>query len=172
MNELFENFYQNTFSKAYKYLYIRINNVGDIEDILHDAYLVFYEKYREKLHSTEGEKILFGIIQKKYIDYIRSKYREYENIEYIDNLSEYNPIIISQLDLTHLEEKIKDYIYKLEKKYPKLMIVLRMRILDKMSRKEIAEVLGISEDNVHTYQKRAVSIIKKLISNEKDDDKK
>ncbi|MCX8034863.1 MAG: sigma-70 family RNA polymerase sigma factor [Candidatus Dojkabacteria bacterium] len=172
MNKSFEKFYEETFKEAYRYLYMRINNVSDVEDILHDAYLVIYESYKDKLDSNESKKILFGILQKKYVDYIRLKYREYENIEYIDNYAGEQNNVISHLDLAQLEDKLRDYIYKLEKKYPKLMIILRMRLLDKLSRREIAEVLNITEDHVHTYQKRAIAIIKKIITNEKDDENK
>lgn len=170
MNESFEKLYKQTFTEAYRYLYTRINHVSDVEDILHDAYLVVYENYKDKFDSVECKKILFGILQKKYIDYIRLKYREYENIEYIDNYAEEHNSVILQIDLSELEDKLRDYIYKLEKKYPKLMIILRMRLLDKLGRKEIAQILGISEDTVHTYQKRAIAIIKKILQMKKNDE--
>jgi RNA polymerase sigma factor (sigma-70 family) len=46
---------------------------------------------------------------------------------------------------------------------PRVKQVITMRFLGNLSRSEIAKQLNISEDDVHTYQKRGVKYLKNMV---------
>jgi RNA polymerase sigma factor (sigma-70 family) len=166
----FEEFYKNNFGRIYKLFYYKGVNPSGIEDLVHDTFLRFYRKYNDKdLSIEESEKILFGIARNVYKEWVRKMIK----LKQVDLIENYEYEISSESEsedydaLESFSKSKKDF--KLIKSAmknlnPKIKKVLEMRFLEGKTRKITAEILGIKESDVHTYQKRGIKYIKKILA--------
>ncbi len=168
----FEKLYNLCFGKVYKFFYYKYVEKDHIEDLAQDAFMRFYNKYGQKsLDEVEAQKILFGICRNVYKEWVRKSIKE-KNVSFLDNY-EYEIADESTLDDATLFdaddiskviegnlEIIKTCLDQLNETVRK---VLEYRFLEGKTRKETAELLGIKEKDVHTYQKRGVKYLKKMV---------
>lgn len=175
----FEEFYNLNFQKIYKFYYYKFVLKDDIEDLVHESFLRFYKKYGQKdLQTDECQKILYGISRNIYKEWVRKAIKE-KNVSFLDNYEyeiaddrveddkalfesdEPEGLLKSNLEV------IKECLDELNETVRK---VLECRFLEGKTRKETAELLGIKEKDVHTYQKRGVKYLKKLVESRKGGD--
>jgi len=164
----FEHIYKTTFQYVYRFFYYKSVNQADIEDLEHEVYIRFYKKFDfENLPEVETKRILFGIARNVYREWVRQCIKE-NKAEFLDNY-EYEDLIDDFVD-EEFEKKIalqKQVVLEaIEKLNPTVKSVLEYRFIHAKSRKEIAELLGIKEKDVHTYQKRGIKYLRKLINND------
>lgn len=165
----FESFYKKTFQKVYKFFHYKSVETSVIEDLTHDSFLRFYQKYSDKSYDdTEALKILYGIVRNVYREWVRKSINE-KRVPLIDNLNyeEEDSVEFAIFEDNDYEdrlfkrvEELKDCISELNEKIRK---VLEYRFLEGKSRKEVAILLNISEKDVHTYQKRGIKYLKKIV---------
>lgn len=162
----FEEIYKLTFGYVYKFFYYKNVNSAYLEDLTQDVFMRYYNKYSSNNFSeTEAKRILFGISQNVYREWVRDMvkrnradfdetYFEYEEDEYDwedENVSKH-------------EDYKKIILEKMKSLNPRVREVLELRFLENMSRKEVAEKLNMSEKDVHTYQKRGIKYLNKLVN--------
>lgn len=140
-----------------------------LEDLIQDTFIALYQnkKYHKK-STSEQEKILFGIAKNVYRMWVSKRVKELNMSEHIDRYAD--PEIYSldnfqdenlEKELVKKQEIVNSAIKKLN---PTVQQVIQMRFVEKLSRKEIAEKLGIKEKDVHTYQKRGIKYLNKMIN--------
>lgn len=176
----FEVFYKQSFQKIYRFFYYKSVESSIVEDLTHDVYLRFYQKYSQNpLSEEESIKILYGIARNVYREWVRKSISEkkvslIDNLDYGNESDEYTAESIESLIDSSNEEVESDFDQDLAEKMQsvkecfaelndKVRQVLEYRFLEGKSRKEVAEILGINEKDVHTYQKRGVKYIKKML---------
>lgn len=140
-----ELLYEEYHKLMYAHAYNMVENVHDAEDIE----LQSWEKIIRNIHifkkvsSNETKKLILTVVERTTIDFCRKKWK----IQKVEQL-------ISQLDLeTYVEtndENIENVelcesLNKLPKKFRDVLI---LHYVNELSAKEIAELLGISEDTV------------------------
>jgi RNA polymerase sigma factor (sigma-70 family) len=162
----FKNIYNCTFQYVYRFFYYKSVNPSSVEDLTHEVFIRFFKKYGDRLiEETEAKRILFGFSSNVYKEWVREQVKAkrtdlLDNYDYGQNDEDdflddsYEKKLLAQRKLilealTHLN--------------PKVRYVLECRFLHGMSRKEIAGKMEISEKDVHTYQKRGVRYLKKII---------
>lgn len=172
MNQAFQEFYDHSFKPAYRFFYYKNVNHSQIEDLVQDAFLRFYQTYQHKLESLyEARKILLGICLNVYREWVRTQmaigntweyleeadweeekasFQEYSDPDY-DNQMEKRKVLLRQ-SLAELSGTVRQ--------------VLELRFLSGLTRRQTAEKLEISEDQVHTYQKRGVKYLKDILNKE------
>ena len=159
----------------YRFFYYKSVNSAYIEDLSQDVYIRFYNKFSDKeLSEVESKKILYGIARNVYKEWVRQSIKEkrvslldnfeYEELDHGDLLDLFLELENPEFDekLLKNQEILKEAIETLGEN---VRNVIKMRFVEGLSRKEVAEKLNIKEKDVHTYQKRGVKYLKKLITN-------
>ena len=165
----FEDFYKLTFRQVYSFLYYKCVNKSEVEDLAQESFLRLYQKYGDDItDEVEARKILFGIAKNVYRTWVskrihETKVEDIEQVSFDDNDEE--------TELAEKEEYQKSLdiqrdIIKRAMKHlnPNVRSVLECRFLEAMTRKQVAEKLGMKEKDVHTYQKRGIKYLNKLIN--------
>jgi RNA polymerase sigma factor (sigma-70 family) len=159
---LFEDFYKKTFKNTFRFFYYRGASFSDIDDLSSECYIRFYQKYQEKLQDeAESQKILSGIAANILKEWQRKTYA-HKIVELDDEILDeqwydfYSP---SNFDDNFGQKQLKLH-EAIKSLNSTVKEVLELRFLQNKTRKEAAEILQISEDQVHTYQKRGVRYLK------------
>lgn len=153
-----EELIQRYNSYVYKILKNSISNESDIEEILADVFIIFWNNYERLDSTTEIRPYLIGIVR----NLIKKKYREYSitnlNMELCDE------VIAESIDIEELaenEEKSKIISNTLVNMKDVDRKVFMMFYYNQKKIKEIAMMLKISEAKVKIILHRTRKIIKK-----------
>ena len=157
--------YQKTFDKLYRFFYYKLLSHPEAEDLTQQTYLNFVSRAKNNIDITNPEDYLFGIAKNVFIRYLQKKYAAPKTIS-ID--------ICQDILARYSEEKedieiAKQTLEEIAVKYISLLpssqyAVIKLRLLDKMSVKEIADELNKSIDYVKTNQKRGIKSLRKLLT--------
>jgi RNA polymerase sigma-70 factor (ECF subfamily) len=161
----FEELYNLNFKYVYRFFYYKSVAKEEIEDLTHEVFIRFYAKFKDyNIDQIESKKILFGFCCNIYKEHVRKSIKE-NRVEYND-LFEYDECFEEfvddemELKLDNMQKLISECLPKLN---PKVRAILECRFLKGMTRKETAAKFNITEKDVHTYQKRGVRYLKKMI---------
>ncbi len=155
----FDEFYRRMVEKAYGYYLRRLGSAAEAEDLTHQLFLKMYENLSQYSPSdTPFEAWFFKVARNLLIDYYRKKSSctetpLYENITYLDPVSAIDEKITVADALASLPENYREIIY--------------LSFFDRLSTKEIAYILDISEENVRVLKHRALKAILKVIKDER-----
>lgn len=155
--ESLELLYSHFFNQIYYYVYSRINNVHDTQEIVSEVFLSMVEGITKFKGDSSFKNYLFGITKNKIRDFIRNKYKASDYVLQ-SNFSEnsFENLTVDDVDYTY-RNKLRDllkHIYKLMK--PRYAKVLDLRFNKMNTIDETANILGISENNVKVIQHRAI----------------
>jgi len=163
-HERFETIYHATFNILSKYVYFKIANISDVEDIVQNIYINFYTYIIKKNKEVDNiQSYLIQIANNELAKYYKSKQElpitfSDETNYIIENIQ--SDINVEFDVLNTLEpNKIFDLVKKLE--------IIDQKIIGahfryEMTFKEIAQSLLISENTVKTRYYRALKELKKL----------
>ena len=154
-------------SKIYGFIYSKINDKDLCEDIFQDTFIKVIKTLKAKSYNEEGKFLpwVMRIAHNLVIDYFRKSKRmrfqrdtdEYSIFSLLSDssLNVENQIILEQveLDLTKLIEELPD-----DQKE-----VLKMRIYQDLSFKEIAETTGVSINTALGRMRYAIMNLRKVI---------
>lgn len=163
-NERFETIYRATFNILSKYVYFKVANISDVEDIIQNIYINFYTYIVKKNKEVDNvQSYLIQIANNELTKYYKSKkelpitfsdetnyiienIQSDINIEH-DLLNTFEPIKVFELvkELELIDQKIIGAHFRYE-----------------MTFNEIALSLHISENTVKTRYYRALKELKKL----------
>lgn len=163
----FTKIYDLNFELIFKYFFYRGVNRPSSEDLTHETFIVFYQKYSEIKSKPKARKLLYGIAKVLLKRFIDSQMKSKE-IEYFDNL--HFEISIDDLEdenfSQNIERKKSQIINAINEKLKgRVKDVITMRFIDRKTRKEVAKKLRINEKDVHSYQKRGVKYLKNVCDN-------
>ncbi len=155
--EALEALYNNFFNQIYYYVYSRINNVHDAQEIVSEVFLSMVEGITKFKGESSFKNYMFGITKNKIRDFIRNKYKASDYVLQ-SNFAEnsFENLTLEESDYTY-KNKLRDllkHIYKLMK--PRYAKVLDLRFNKMNSIDETAVILGISQNNVKVIQHRAI----------------
>lgn len=154
-------------SKIYGFIYSKINDKDLCEDIFQDTFIKVIKTLKAKSYNEEGKFLpwVMRIAHNLVIDYFRKSKRmrfqreteEFSIFSVLTNssLNVENQIILEQVefDLTKLIEELPE-----DQKE-----VLKMRMYQDLSFKEIAEVTGVSINTALGRMRYAIMNLRKLI---------
>ncbi|GAB4283611.1 MAG: sigma-70 family RNA polymerase sigma factor [Candidatus Dojkabacteria bacterium] len=162
--------YEENFEKIYRYFYSRVLNQQIAEDLTSDTFIKFAESVTSPSTKIEDpKKYLFGIARNTFVKYLQEKYKKNESlfeIDYFrvgfDNSADYDPIETDHDDskdytLEELAARLLPHIPE------KQRLVLQLRIIEKLSLKEICEKLNKDMNYVKTTQKRGLKSLRELV---------
>ena len=168
----FEKFYNQQFKPVFRFFYYKSVDFKQIEDLVQESFMRFYKSYHSKLtDAEESRKILFGICFNIYKDWVKEMVKNktikfIEEYDYEEGLVEFREFENDNFEV-EFEERKKMLRIAIEKLNDKVKEVIKLRFLESKTRKEVSDILNMSEDMVYTYQKRGVKYLKDFLNKDK-----
>jgi RNA polymerase sigma-70 factor (family 1) len=152
--EIYNRFYGILYLHAYK----RLNNEEEARDVIHELFTALWIKRESFEIETNLSGYLYSSIRNRILDIITHKKVEEKYIDslqnYIDHDFNYADHLVRERDLAKLIEKEISFLP------PKMREVFELSRKSHLSHKEIAILLGLSEQTVRTQIKKALKILR------------
>jgi len=172
LEERFEIFYRNSFKGVFRFFYYKSVDLQSIEELCQEVYMRFWKNYKAYLEDfAQSKKIIYGIALNVYREWVRSSLKNetlcvddfWEQLATEEQISSIDPWLNSDYEKQHqkLKKRLKIAISQLPEKQK---LVLEYRFLRRLTRKETAARMNTTEDNVYTYQKRAIKALKQIVN--------
>ena len=154
----FEILYDFYVRKIYKFIYFKTFNKTISEDLTSDVFLKALKNINKFDADMRFAPWLYEIARNTLIDYFRTR-KVTENIDNIwDIKGDFD--LLSQIDNKINYEKVKGYMSKLSVTQRD---IITMRVWADMSHSEIAEALGISEQNSKVIFSRSIAKLRSIV---------
>ncbi len=172
-NRAFQEVYRMMADKVYRFIFFRLPNETESEDVLQNVFLKFWSYAREDKSEVKNlSALLYRLAKNEVADYYRSRARDendhsasletvdLEAVEY--KLSDDKHLKVDwEMDLKINIKNIREKISHLEN--DEYREVIELRFFDDLSHKEIAEIMDKPEKNVRVLLHRAVKKLKELM---------
>ncbi len=159
--DAFTKLYEENFDRVYRYLYVRLGNEAESEDITQEV----FAKVLEVIGSFQWRDVpfaswLFRIAHNKMIDHIRKEKRveRADSEEAVLSLDDPDPADIAEHNLQL--EKVRHNIGKLS---PAQREVIWLRFGAGLTTTEVASALGKSTGTVKALQYNGIVALRKLM---------
>lgn len=154
--------YEKYFSLVYSFFAKECRSVEDSKDMAQDVFFKLW-KTRSKLSDIESLKsYLFIMARNTFIDYVRKKI----NQRVFEELTAYNTDGLSEFEKED-RDLLEELVRYSEEMPEKRLEVFKLRWLEGMSRKEIADQMGISIVTVDIHIRKALEFLKERVSTNK-----
>lgn len=165
-NEL-EILYDNNFKKLYRFFYYKLLNKEVAQDLTSETFTTFIAGIKTPSVVIKNyEKYLYGIAKIIFYEHLKRKYKEPLIIENFESLSDFEDTVTTNLeDFTEDKTPEEILLSRLVLLPEKQRIVISLRLIDKLSLKEIAQKLDKNMNYVKTTQKRAIKNLKEIFAN-------
>ncbi len=160
----FESAYHANFKLVYRFLYYKDVDKGDIEDLAQEVFFRLYKKYDcSQMEAEHITKTAYAIARNVWLEWLRTQGEKrtlalIDDFDYVDSYEEFIQEELPEDERESERERLRACIKDLN---PTVQKVLTLRYLEDKTRKETAAILQITEDQVHTYQKRGVAYLRK-----------
>jgi RNA polymerase sigma-70 factor (ECF subfamily) len=159
----FGEFYELYLKEIYRYIFFRVYNHDEAEDLTTKVFLEAWESLTTKPREHPIENIrawINRIAHNKVIDYRRTR-KTHVPIE--DNLDKnlQVPGLESDIDDLFLSQQLAEGVRKLPANYQQIII---LRFINQLSHAEVAEIMQITESHVRVLQHRALLLMRAMIS--------
>jgi RNA polymerase sigma-70 factor, ECF subfamily len=150
--EAFGVLYDRYAEKIYRFVYYKTFDRVAAEDITASVFLKGFEKIRS-FDTKRGNfsQWLYGIARNAVIDYYRSR-KVHEDVEDIFDLGE-SDRTEEKIDARELLAKVEQYLETLS---PRQREIVVLRVWEELSYKEIAAIVGGSEDSTKMMFSRMI----------------
>lgn len=163
-NKEIEQIYNNHFRKIYRFFYYKILSRESAEDLTSETFMKFVTITQTKTDIDDPVKYLYGVTKLVFLQHLKQKYQGLKFVS-IESESEFGGVVDDFLeevnDTKTPEELALKYIDKLPSKQ---QMVIRMRLLEKLSLSEICTKLDKDMNYVKTTQKRGIRNLKLLFA--------
>ncbi|WP_276088065.1 RNA polymerase sigma-70 factor [Pedobacter sp. JY14-1] len=153
----FEAIYQRYHSLLYIYAHKKLHNKEESQDIIQDVLLTVWNKRFENSFDSL-KSYLFTAVRNRALDLFSRRKVEEKYMSslqsFIDISNESADFLVRERDLSSLIER------EIEALPPKMREIFQLSRKEKLTHKEIAEVLNISEHTVATQMKRALKVLR------------
>lgn len=155
--EAFTSLYQQYLSAVYRYLYHRVGNSNDAEDITAQVFLEVLEGLRKNRYRKGGNfrAWLFTIARRRAIDF----YRAASVCSLPDSLPSSEPALFVSVEQ---REELQFLVTALSQLDEEKREILRLRYTAGLSFAEIALLLGKNEPAVKMMAHRAIDLLRQV----------
>lgn len=161
--QAFGALYQVYFGEIYRYIYYRVYNHEEAEDLTEMVFLKTWEVLQQNQGNHKIENIrawFYRAAHNRVIDHHRTK-KDEQPIEY--SIKADQPSLEAMIS----KEEESEYLAKLLKQLnPIQQQVIILRFINQMSHAETAEVLNKNEAHVRVLQYRALKKLRKIFEKE------
>lgn len=162
----FERLYEETYNSVLKYVVLKCNNIGDVNDIVQETYIEFYKILnKEKILKLNNYKaFIIGIAKNKIRKYYGIKYKlcnvslfsKRDELELIDNIQ--SDINIENIIINN--EQIKSIWIFLKSKKPIIGKIFYLYYYLDLTIKEISSELELNESTIKNYIYRTLKEVR------------
>ncbi|MEI6887398.1 MAG: sigma-70 family RNA polymerase sigma factor [bacterium] len=159
----FKQLYDLCFKKLYRFFYYKGVREGEVEDLIQQTFLEIYTKYYKNGSMVNEINIVYGFarnILKRWYESNKNTINLDEDIMESLSVTTFETDEEYDNELNLMSNKVK---VAIENLHESTRQVIKLRFLDGLSRKDTAISLGISEDQVHTIQKRGIQYLKEQL---------
>ena len=154
--ELFERFGAKMFGHCLRYS----KNNADAQDLLQEGFMKIFDSI-STLRDTQGFE---GWMTRIFINLALSNYRKSKSAPILVDIESVEHTIENQDEYVDLEGLSANQVLNLMKQLPdKYGVVLNLYAIDKLSHKEISQLLDTTESNSKSMLSRARKMLKDLI---------
>ena len=154
----FTEIYDRYHSMLYIYAHKKLNNKEEAQDIIHEVLTALWTRRFDFSMQTSLPSYLFTSVRNKALDLFSHKKVEARYLASLQNFIEdagvQTDFLIRENDLKNLIEK------EIQALPPRMKEVFQLSRKDKLSHKEIANLMDISEQTVSTQIKKALRILR------------
>ncbi len=163
--DAFGELYERYLEQIYRYVYYRVMDVHEAEDLTEAVFLRAWERLQSKQARKEVENFsawIYRIAHNLVIDHHRKKTPEPLDT---DSSAEYSQALTPGAEI-EVQQRLdqQSLAAALEELDEPMQRVVILRFLNHLSHAEVAAVLGLSEGNVRVLQFRALKRLKVLLS--------
>lgn len=161
--KLFEEIYNKTYNSLLKHVILKCSNMDDVNDIIQDTYLEFYNKLLKNTKIKDYNSYLRGICKNIIKKHYKAKYKKQEIYTDISDDDLRNIKDEKDLELDFFKKEDVCVIYKyLQEKNVLVFKVFYLFYHDEVSIKEIASLLEISVSKTKNILYRTLKELKAL----------
>jgi RNA polymerase sigma-70 factor, ECF subfamily len=153
----FEQLFKQLFKPLTAYAVKYIQDVDDAKNIVHDVFIVFWEK-RTSLTDISLKSYLYTAVRNRCLNYIRDK-KKHVSVEHMQNNEPYSDN--SVLEALELEARIDKAIQSLPEKCREIFELNRF---EGLRYAQIAEKLNLSVKTVEAQMSKALSVLRENLS--------
>jgi RNA polymerase sigma-70 factor (ECF subfamily) len=154
----FTAIYERYHSLLYIYAHKKLHSKEESQDVIQDVLITLWNKRVDFSFDVSLKTYLFTAARNKAFDLFSHKKVEAKYIaslqSFIDIATESTDFLVREKDLSALIER------EIQALPPKMRAIFELSRKDKLSHKEIAATLNISEHTVATQMKRALKVLR------------
>ncbi len=159
--EAFGFLYDKYLDAIYRFIYLKLDNKADAEDLTQQVFLKAWENIDSyEIKNFPFSSWLYRIAHNLVIDYYRANSNHPQvGLEMADKNEneDQNDFIEKKLQILSVKEALK--------KLPQIQqSIIIMKFIEEFSNKEIAQILGKSEGAIRVLQHRALKQLKKYLN--------
>ncbi len=157
-----EEVYDQHVDKVYKFFYIKSFDKSLAEDLTSQTFMALVERLQDDdIIIQDGKKFVYGIMRNVWLMYLREKYRRNEmSLEGIEDFENYVDEETVEYEAMTVKERAEPFISRLPEKQQE---IVRMRLLEDRSIKEICSEMDKDSNYVKTTYKRGVKRLQEII---------
>lgn len=155
----FSDFYNEWYQKTVQYVYRKIDNHHDAEDLVEEAFLYCYSHYDSYDPSKSAISTwLYLVVNSR----IKNYYRDNKTNVDLDAVVDFIPDDQNDMDAGIYTEQLIAQVDRAIKTLPeRQQKIVRMRYFENKTSEEIADILGISRGNARVLLSRAIASLEK-----------
>lgn len=156
--EAFGNLYNLYFIPIFRYIYFRVKSKTEAEDLVQEVFLKVYQGIENfKDQNKLPLNYFFTIARNTLIDYWRKK-KEVLVDEKLENISDKNADSAELVEQKETEGMIINLIKDLTEEQQEVIV---LKFINDLTNREIAKLLGKSEEAIRQLQCRALKKLRK-----------
>lgn len=159
----FGEFYELHLNEIYRYIFFRVSDHNEAEDLTTKVFLEAWERLTDKRQKQEIKNVrawIYRIAHNKVIDYYRTGKLQ-APLDDNSNKELQTPSLESETDGLFVSQKLADGVRRLPANYQQVII---LRFINQMSHAEVAGIMRITENHVRILQHRALLQMREIIS--------
>lgn len=160
--EAYGKLYDEYVKRIYRFVYFKVSNHEEAEDITSEVFLKTWNYLKEKKEVKSFGGLLYRIARNCVIDYYRAKSSHPESLSDENKELEIGDGGKWYADISNKveAEKILQALKKMKQEYRE---VITLRYVDELEVKEIAEIIGKGNVAVRVTLHRALAKLKKIL---------
>jgi len=160
--------YDQYHQQIYRFILFKVSSRQVAEDITADVFLKTWEYITGSDKTIENiQALLYSIARNAVIDYYRTKSEHYgldDTIQAVDQKSEDHT---HEIDVKQDVNQLVNQMSKLSDEYNE---IITLHYVEDFSIREVAEILGKTENNVRVTLHRALKSLKKIVEDNESTD--
>ena len=162
--EIYAELYDLFVDKIYRFVFFKVNNQEEAQDLTSDVFLRVWQYIQEKKKVGNFKALLYQVAKNRVIDHYRQKSRsdvltDEEILKEIEDAR--GEDFVKEIEIKSEIKSLESFLKQLKAEYQE---VLLLKYVEGYSNSEIAKLLDKSTSNVRVLAHRALKILQNLIS--------